>query len=78
MLAPHLNFEENLFSVEHIGDDYPTRSRHKVLCQVLCVGLAVAHLPAEGEVLFKHFVTHIDKDRVHTCNYKYQNKNTKT
>lgn len=34
------------------------------------VGLAVAHLPAEGEVVFKHFMAHVHKDGVHTCKYK--------
>lgn len=77
-MALHLNFEKNLFSVQHIGDEYPTRSRYKVLGQVVRMGLGVAHLPAEGEVLFKHFVAHIDKDRVHPCNHKFQNKNAKT
>lgn len=63
---PLLNFPENLLSVQHIGDEDPTWSSDKVLAEVLGVGLAVAHAPVEGEVILKHFMSHIHEDRVHT------------
>lgn len=68
--APHLKFQENLLSVKHIGDEDPTRSCYEVLGQVVRVGLAVAHLPAEGEVVTKDFMAHVHEDGVHTCTYK--------
>lgn len=64
--GPSLNLPENLLSVEYVGDKNPTASCKKVLDEVFSVGLAVNHAPAEGEVVFKHLVTDVDKDGVHT------------
>lgn len=64
----HLNLPEDFLSVKHIGDEHPNRSGHKVLGQVLSVGLAVGHSPAEGEVALKHFMAHIHENGVHTYN----------
>lgn len=61
-----LDFPENLLFEEHIGDEDPTGSSHKVLGEVLSVGLAIRHAPPEGEVFLKHFMAHIHKDGVHT------------
>lgn len=69
--APLLNFPENLLSVEQVGDQDPTGSSHEVLGQVFGVGLAVDHAPAEGEVVLKHFVTHVHKYGVHTWKHAH-------
>lgn len=61
-----LNFPENLLFVKQIGDDDPTGSGHKVLNEMLSMGLAVGHLPTEGKVVLKHFVAHVHKYGVHT------------
>lgn len=61
-----LNFPENLLFVKQIGDDDPTGSGHKVLNEMLSMGLAVGHLPTEGKVVLKHFVAHVRKYGVHT------------
>lgn len=70
--ASLLNFPENFFSVEHIGDEYPNRCSHKVLGQVLSVGLAVGHSPTEGKVTFQHFMAHVHKDGVHAWNHTHK------
>ena len=67
--SPLLNFPENLLPVEHVGDEDPTGSGHKVLGEVLGVGLAVGHAPTEGEVLLKHFMADVHEDGVHTWNH---------
>lgn len=69
--APLLNFPENLLSVEQVGDEDPTGSSHKVLGEVLSMGLAVGHSPTEGEVLLKHFMAHVHQDGVHTWNHAH-------
>lgn len=61
-----LNFPENLLFVKQIGDDDPAGSGHKVLNEMLSMGLAVGHAPAEGKVVLKHFVAHVHKYGVHT------------
>lgn len=67
-----LNFPEDFLPVEHVGDEYPIRGSHKVLGQVLSVGLAVGHSPTEGEVFLKHFMAHVHKDGVHTWNHAHK------
>lgn len=57
--AQLLNLPENLLSVEHVGDKDPTGSSHKVLGEVLSVGLAVGHTPTKGEILLEHFMAHV-------------------
>lgn len=69
-----LDFPENLLSVEQVGDKDPTRSSHKVLGEVLSVGLVVSHAPAEGEVFLKHFMAHIHKDGVHTWSHESESR----
>lgn len=61
-----LNLPENLLPVEHIGDEHPEGCGQQVLGQVLSVGLAVGHSPAEGEVPLKHLMAHVHQDGVHT------------
>lgn len=62
-----LNLPEDFLSEQQVRDENPNRGGQKVLGQVLSVGLAVCHPPAEGKVLRKHFVPNVHKDRVHTC-----------
>lgn len=76
--APLLNSKENLLSVQKIGDEDPTRCCYEVLGQVVSVGLAVAHLPAEGEVVPEHFMAHVHEDGVHTCKHQQVNIDLKT
>lgn len=69
-----LDFPEDFLSVEHICDENPTGSSHKVLGEVFSVGLAVGHFPSEGEVILKHFMSQIHEDGVHTWNHQWVKK----
>lgn len=62
-----LNLPEDFLSKQQVRDENPNSGGYKILGQVLSVGLAVCHLPAEGKVLCKHFVTNVHENRVHTC-----------
>lgn len=61
-----LNLPEDLLSVEQVGNEHPYGGGQEVLCQMLSVWLAVGHFPAKGEVLFKHLMTHVHQDWIHT------------
>lgn len=65
-----LNLPEDLLPVEQVGYEHPYGGGQEVLCQMLCMWLVVGHLPAKGEVLFKHLVTHVHQDGIHTWQKK--------
>lgn len=61
-----LNLPEYLLPVEQVGYEHPYRGGQEVLCQVLCVWLAIGHLPTKREIFLKHFMSHIHQDGIHT------------